>query len=168
MPNYLTECELRQAAVALNIIEEKGDPDEFEYILAHSRRAQRGALGNPESIGFNLNSRLLADRLAGILGESRERCEKAVQLAFGGGDWRARGARDKFRAILAYAAELTPKRREPQSDLLDQFNRYGLGAMLDYSCVRGADDTPTAEPTRRPATEAPADKVRFVRKGATG
>lgn len=104
----LSDFELRQAAVAYNIVQEKGDPHEFEYIMArcHDKR-EHGPLGNPESIGFPLTCSFLARDLAGVLGESKERCERAVQEAFGGGDSRERQIRDRFNALIAYAAEVT-------------------------------------------------------------
>jgi hypothetical protein len=162
----LTDEELRQAAVALSIIQDKGDPDEFQYILAHHREhAERGPLGIPGSVGFELNSGPFADELASILGADRERCRRAVQDAFGG-DQRARQSRDAFHALLSYAAELTRKRAEPEPDddpvgtftnnLLETYNRYGLDGIIDYHCGRLGPPYDEPEPGRessRPAKE---------------
>ena len=153
-----TDLELRQAVLALSLIAERGNPDEFAYLL-HEARSNHPASGTASMTpGARLQAGAIADRLAELLGEPRNRCEAAAVDVLGAGQQRA-----VFHAILAYAAELTQQRQQAKGepDILDQFNRYGLGAMLDYSCIRG-DDTPgparhNPEPSKRPSVRIVAE-----------
>ena len=141
----LTDLELQQAAFALSIIEERGNDDEFEYIVREHVQAERGnGRWVPDSTRYIIGCQWFAEKLAGLIGEPKARCLRAAKAVFGGDRQRA-----VFHAILAYAAELTQQQRHVRGepDLLDQFNRCGLGAMLDYGCVRGDDSAgPAPDP----------------------
>ncbi len=106
---YFTSAELCQAAAALAIIEEKGDEDEFRYILKQRTEAAQGnGRWVPGSIRYNLGCDAFADELARLLGESKERCLRAVEAVFGGDKRRA-----VFDAIVDYASELTGEPTQP-------------------------------------------------------
>ena len=76
----LTDQELRQAAFALSVIDERGDPHEFEYILAQKCPPAPGTdRWVKDSIRYNLGCHILADRLSGLLGESKRRCSKLLK-----------------------------------------------------------------------------------------
>jgi hypothetical protein len=145
-----TDSELRQAAFALSVIGDKGHPDELEDRILQRQRAMR----NTDTIGNQLSRGFLAAALRDHLGEPRARCERAVNDAFGG-DWR----RARFDAIVAYAAELNQYEPEHEPDIQELYERYGLDAMLDYSCVHGALPDSDPEPERRRETTAKRDKV---------
>jgi hypothetical protein len=158
----LTDPELQQAAFALSIIEERGNDDEFEYIVREHVQAERGnGRWVPGSVRYEVGCKWFAENLARLLGESEARCLRAAKAVFGGDRQRA-----VFRAILSYAAELTHRRPTPEPDLLDQFNRYGLGAMLDYGCVRGDDSAGTAPEPRHNGDPVKRPSVRFVAAGS--
>ncbi len=167
MDYKFTDLELQQAAAALNVIEQKGDPHEFEHVIAHCADNGNGRWV-PGSPRYVIACKWAADELARLLGESKERCLRAVEAVFGG-DWQ----RAVFRAILSYANELTRQQAEPDPDpvgtftnnMLETYERYGLDAMLDYHCGRlGPPYDTVPEPARRQA-ESPKEEVRFVRMG---
>jgi len=99
----LTDQELRQAVFALTIIEERGDPDEFDLILKEARDKTPAADDRWNmTLGVRFQVEAMADRLAGLLGESRKRCEIAAVNTIGTGRQRA-----VFDALVSYADELT-------------------------------------------------------------
>jgi hypothetical protein len=93
MNNFSPE-ELRRAAVALDIIERLGDPDQWSTILC-------GASATSPTLGQSLRAGLLASELAKLLGEDRDRCEQAAAEAFAPSRHRA-----VFDALIGYADEL--------------------------------------------------------------
>lgn len=106
---YFTATELCQAVAALAVIEERGDEDEFRYILKQRTEAEHGnGRWVRDSIRYNLGCDALADELAGLLGEPKERCLRAAEAVFGGDKRRA-----VFEAIVDYASELTGEPTQP-------------------------------------------------------
>ena len=95
--------ELRRAAAALKVINERGDPDEWGDIQRKARAvAAAGGWWNSATAGQRLTGQRLAADLAALLGESRELCEQAAAEV---SVWLPHRA--MFDAILGYAAELT-------------------------------------------------------------
>ena len=134
-PGALTDLELQQAAFALSIIEERGNDDEFEYIVSEHVQAERGnGRWVPDSTRYIIGCEWFAEKLAGLLGEPKARCLRAAHAVFSGDRQRA-----VFHAILAYAAELTQQQRHVRGepDLLDQFNRCGLARCWTMAACAG-------------------------------
>lgn len=99
----LTDQELRQAVFALTIIEERGDPDELAYILRQVGEATPSAdpWGNA-TVNQEISGRRLAAKLAGLLGERRDRCEQVAAEVFA-----PQRRRAIFDALTGYADRLT-------------------------------------------------------------
>jgi len=99
----LTDQELRQAFLALSVIEDRGDPDELAYILRQARDAAPSAdrWGNA-TLNQEIGACQLAAKAAALLGEPRERCEAAAAEIFAPQRQRA-----VFDALIRYAGELT-------------------------------------------------------------
>ena len=98
----LTDQELRQALFALSVIEARGDRDEWAAILRDVNAAAPAGQWGGAAPNQHIGGSLLAGQLAGLLGESRERCEAAAADVFGNSRQRA-----IFAALVRYAAELT-------------------------------------------------------------
>ncbi len=111
MNSRFTPDELRRAIIALGVIEERGDRDEWALILseAHDSAPNGSPWGNATG-NQRLGGAMLANRLADLLGEQRDRCEQAAADVFTPQRHRA-----VFDAIISYAEELTgqPSRRDP-------------------------------------------------------
>ena len=80
----LTDLELRQAIVALDVIDQQGHPDVLAAIVREAIESTPSAdlLGNATP-GQQIAGALLANRLAGLVGVSPERCEQAAAAVFG-------------------------------------------------------------------------------------
>jgi hypothetical protein len=110
MNSRFTTDELRRAIVALDTIEGHGDRHEWALIL---RQAHESALSGDRWGNATGNQRisggLLADRLASLLDEPRDRCEQVAAEVFAPQRHRA-----IYDALIGYADELTdhPSRRE--------------------------------------------------------
>ncbi len=123
----LTDQELRQAVFALQIIEDRGDPDEFQEVL---REAMADA---PPRDELTLGDSLRAGQLSRLLNVDRDRCEAAVSDA-----WGSNRQRRRFVVIVKYAIELIGPCRE----------LTGQSPFVPYA------ETPlaTAPAARRPST----------------
>jgi hypothetical protein len=132
----LTDQELRRALFALNIIDERGDPDAIELILQEANASAPATdPWDNMPIGVRIRAGDLARRLAGLLGEPVHRCEAAALDALGKSRQRAR-----FDALVSYAIELIGPCRE-------------LSGEAPYR-----DDPPARPTTRAPA----APSIRIV------
>ena len=132
----LTDVELRQAAFALQIINERGDSDVLALIL-------RKAGESPENRGMGM----IAGRLSSMLRVPRERCDEAEQDVFG----RSR-QREAFCEIVNYAIQLIGPCREltGQSHFVP-FNQD--------SPTRPAVATPAARPAIRIVADSQREGV---------
>ena len=111
MNSRFTPDELRRAIVALDVIERHGDRDEWALLQrqAHDSAPNGNRWGNATP-NQRIGGGLLADQLAGLLGESRDRCEQAAAEVLAPQRHRA-----LYDLLLAYADELTGRspHREP-------------------------------------------------------
>jgi hypothetical protein len=109
--NRFTPDELRRAILALDVIEERGDRDEWAYILrqAHDSAPSADLWGNATG-NQRIGGSLLADRLARLLGERRDDCEQAAAEVFA--PQRCSAAYD---ALIRYADELTAGQSVPRA-----------------------------------------------------
>ncbi len=128
-----TDSEIRQAVVALSIIGERGNQDEFDYLL-HEVRSKHPASGTGGMTpGARLQAAALADKAARLLGEPVKRCEAAAVDVMGAGQQRA-----VFDAIVGYAAELAQQRQqgEREPDLLSSTTATGWGpCSITLACA---------------------------------
>jgi hypothetical protein len=111
--------ELRRAVVALDIINQHGDRDEWALLQRQARdSAPNGNRWNNATPNQRINGGLLADQLADLLGEPRDYCEQAAAEVFAPQHHRA-----MYDVLVAYADELigrSPRREPPPSRRLVQ------------------------------------------------
>lgn len=95
--------ELRRAVKAMDVIEQRGDRDDWAYILKQAQNTvpSAGLWGNA-SIGTRAAGEALARRVADLLGESRDRCEQAAAEVLA-----PQRGRVVYDALMGYAGELT-------------------------------------------------------------
>ena len=99
----LTDNELRQAVFALNVIDERGDEDEFAFIMSQARK-NTPCLNDSQHMSTNQNFSVsrMANKLVSFFGEPHVRCREAATWVNG-----VSRQRMTFEAIIKYAAELT-------------------------------------------------------------
>ena len=113
----LTDAELRQAIEALVIVENRGDAEDFQYLLNQATASTPSAdpFGNA-SIGVSIQAGLLARRLSGLLGVPIVRCEQAAADVLA-----PQRELAVYNAILAYAAELAGGGKSPKVENISAF-----------------------------------------------
>jgi hypothetical protein len=103
MMNRFSPDELRRAVVALDVIEQRGDRDQWKIILRQARdSAPNSSRWGNATPNQQIRGAMLAADLSSLLGADREQCEEAAAEVVAPQQHRA-----IYNALLSYAAELT-------------------------------------------------------------
>jgi len=150
----LTAGELQMAAIDLSYILRETDGYDLEQIIADCDRGFQ-----PSKVGENLTfgQRDIAELLHRTFNVEIGRCQQAVSDALAGTNWERR----LLLAIHEFAQRIREDRRQPRRTLLDDFNQFGLDAMLEY----GSGRTDYPDDPKRSQERQTGPSVRIVAEG---